>query len=167
MGGGPSAAGRAGGGREPRPQAKGRPLERVLARLCRARVGRLATADAGGRPHVVPVCFAADASAIYHAIDRKPKGRPAERLARVRNISANPHVALLVDHYAEDWRRLWFVLVRGRARLLRGGAAQARGLALLRRKYPQYRGPMLPEDALVIAIRPESVSMWGVKGAAR
>ncbi len=140
----------------------------VVGRLRRARVGRLGTVDARGRPQVVPICFAAAAEAIYHAIDRKPKTRPPERLARVRNIAANPHVALLVDHYEEeDWRRLWFVLVRGRARLLRGGAAHARGLALLRRKYAQYRAGLLAEDALVIAIRPDSVSTWGVKGAPR
>ncbi len=140
---------------------------RVLRRLRRARVGRLATADARGRPHVVPVCFAAEARAVYHALDAKPKGRPVGALRRVRNIAENPWVGLLVDHYEEDWRRLWFVLVRGRARLLRRGAARARGLALLRRKYPQYRRagpgrPMLPEDALVIAIRPVTVSTWGM-----
>ena len=125
-------------------------------------MARLATADARGRPHVVPICFAAEAAAVYHAIDRKPKGRPPERLARVRNIVANPQVALLVDHYEDDWSRLWFVLVRGRARLLRRGAARVRGLRLLRKKYIQYRRDMLPEDALVIAIRPEAVSTWGV-----
>ncbi len=135
---------------------------RVLARLRQARVARLATADVRGRPHVIPICFAAEAGALYHAIDAKPKGRPAEGLRRVRNILENPRVALLVDHYEEDWRRLWFVLVRGRARLLRGGAARARGVRLLRRKYAQYRRGMLPEDALVIAIRPESVFAWGV-----
>jgi PPOX class probable F420-dependent enzyme len=135
----------------------------VLTRLRRARVARLATADARGRPHVVPICFAAEAGAVYHAIDAKPKGRPAEGLRRVRNIVANPHVALLVDHYEEDWRRLWFVLVRGRARLLRRGAARARGLHLLRQKYAQYRRGMLPEDALVIAIRPHTVVTWGAR----
>ncbi len=133
-----------------------------LARLRRARVARLATADARGRPHLVPVCFAADARTVYHAIDRKPKGRPPERLARVRNIVANPQVALLVDRYEDDWSRLWFVLVRGRARLLRRGAARARGLRLLRQKYVQYRRDMLPEDALVIAIRPDAVVTWGL-----
>jgi PPOX class probable F420-dependent enzyme len=139
---------------------------RLVARLRRARVGRLGTVDARGRPHVVPICFTADTETIYHAIDRKPKARPPERLARVRNIAMNPHVALLVDHYEENWRRLWFVLVRGRARLVRGGRAHARGLALLRRKYVQYRGHMLAEDGLVIAIRPVSVAIWGPKGSA-
>ena len=153
-----------------------------LARLRRARVARLATADARGRPHVVPICFAAEARAVYHAIDAKPKGRPAAGLRRVRNMVENPRVALLVDHYEEDWRRLWFVLVRGRARLLRRGPARARGLRLLRRKYAQYRrghprgeSPrggqrsraerirgMLPQDALVIAIKPDAVSTWGL-----
>jgi len=134
----------------------------ALARLRAARVARLATADRRGRPHVVPICFAAEARAVYHAIDAKPKGRPAAALRRVRNIAENPQVTLLVDHYEEDWRRLWFVLVRGRARLLRRGTARAHGLRLLRRKYAQYRRGLLPEHALVIAIRPESVSTWGL-----
>src|SRR5438105_7336995 len=84
-----------------------------------ARVARLATADAAGVPHVVPVCFALDAGAgrIYIALDSKPKRVPGRALRRVRNIEANPHVALLCDEYAEDWSRLAYCLVHAEAAL--------------------------------------------------
>ena len=84
------------------------------------RVARLATVDAAGVPHVVPVCFAIEGDTAYIAIDRKPKsGKPLKRL---RNIAENPHVALTADHYDDDdWTRLRWVMVRGRAELLERG----------------------------------------------
>src|SRR5689334_18667766 len=90
-------------------------VERILKR---ARVARLATVDARRRPHIVPVCFAYDGKLFYTAIDQKPKRLPRERLARLQNIRALPCVALLVDEYDEDWSQLWFVLVRGTAKLI-------------------------------------------------
>lgn len=138
------------------PQQKG--LER---RLRAARVARLATVDARGRPHLVPICFVYDRGVFYTAIDRKPKR--TGRLRRLQNIEANPQVALLVDHYEEDWDRLWYVLVRGRATLLgaaeRKEAEKARGL--LRKKYANYRTGLLPPDAPVICIRPQRITSWG------
>ena len=88
------------------------------------RVAHFATADAAGVPHVVPVCFAIEGDSVYIAIDRKPKsGRPLKRL---RNIAENPHVTLTADHYDdEDWTRLRWVMVRGRAALLEEGAEHA------------------------------------------
>ena len=74
--------------------------------LVRQRVARLATADAGGRPHAVPVCFAYRTGTIYIALDEKPKDVPPDRLKRVRNILENPDVTLIADRYAEDWGRL-------------------------------------------------------------
>jgi PPOX class probable F420-dependent enzyme len=136
---------------------------RVQARLARARVARLATVDARGRPHLVPICFIATRSALFTAIDRKPKRKQPEGLARVRNIQQNPSVALLVDHYQEQWERLWFILIRGRASLLRPSRAgeYRRAHALLRRKYRQYARGLLAKDALLIRIRPEEVIEWG------
>src|SRR5438067_898697 len=84
-------------------------------RLQQARVARLATVDADGRPHMVPVCFLYDTGFFYTAIDKKPKRVALEKLARVRNILARRKVALLVDEYQEDWTKLWFILVRGTA----------------------------------------------------
>jgi len=129
--------------------------------LVRQRVSRLATADAGGRPHAVPVCFAYSAGNIYIALDEKPKDVPPDRLKRVRNILENPDVALIADRYAEDWGRLAFVMVRGRAGLLEPGAPEhAAAVRLLRGKYHQYEG-MRIEAHPVVAVRAESVASWG------
>ena len=93
-----------------------------------------------------------DASRLYFALDAKPKRVPPERLRRVRNITQNPRVAVLVDDYREDWRRLAYVLLEGDAAVLPPGAEKERALALLRAKYRQYRGGRLPPT------RPSSAS---------
>ena len=85
------------------------------------RVGRLATADAAGVPHVVPVCFAVLGDALYVTIDAKPKRTPGGSLKRLRNIAANPSVAFVADRYDEDWSRLGWVMLRGRAEILEAG----------------------------------------------
>ena len=129
-------------------------------RIARARVGHLATSD-GTRPSVVPVCFVLLGDTIYQAIDAKPKSVGARRLRRVKNITANPEAALLVDHYLEDWRRLWWVLLRGRARIAVDILEQRRAIAALRRKYPQYRRTTpLAADALVIALDVRRLRHW-------
>jgi coenzyme F420-0:L-glutamate ligase/coenzyme F420-1:gamma-L-glutamate ligase len=129
--------------------------------LVHQRVARLATADAAGKPHVVPVCFALARSSIFIALDEKPKKVPASGLKRVRNILENPEVALTADRYAEDWSLLAFVMVRGRAELLEpeteGHTAAVR---LLRGKYHQYEAMRIEENP-VIAIRPEKAVSWG------
>ncbi len=132
----------------------------VRAFITRGRVGRLATADASGAPHVVPVCYAFDGEYIYSALDLKPKRVAARRLKRVRNILENPRVALVIDEYSEDWDRLTYVLIQGTATLLEGGEEQRRAVALLRRKYPQYKR-LLEEDALVLKLTPCKVVSWG------
>src|ERR1700683_3954729 len=86
--------------------------------LKKARVARLATLDDKNRPHIVPICFAYDGKLIYTAVDRKPKRVTGERLARLRNIRAVPRIALLIDEYDEDWAQLWYVLIRGKAKLI-------------------------------------------------
>ena len=142
--------------------------------LAAERVARLATADAAGAPHVVPVCFAlgsgpgTDGSSLYIAIDEKPKdtSRP---LKRIRNILANPQVALIADRYEEDWTQLGWVMVRGRAEALEPAAEEpvrqehAAALALLRTKYPQYR-QMALEGLPVIAVRIARLTWWGRLG---
>jgi PPOX class probable F420-dependent enzyme len=128
------------------------------------RIGRLATADEEGNPYAVPVCYAVvetdDGPAIVSALDQKPKSRPLERLQRVRNILARPEVALIVDDYAEDWGRLAFVHVRGRARLIEAGdSGHADAVAALRGKYPQYEA-MAIDESPVIAIDELTASSW-------
>ena len=125
-----------------------------------ARVARLATADRRGRPHVVPICFAVAGRRLYSPIDEKPKRAAPARLKRVRNILANPHVALVVDAYREDWRRLWYVLVFGTAEVIAPGTAEhAPALRVLRRKYHQYRTMRL-EERPVLGITPARIVTW-------
>lgn len=125
------------------------------------RVGRLATVDAGGAPHVVPVCYAVGEESIYVVLDEKPKRVEARVLKRVRNILGNPRVALVVDHYEdEDWSRLGWVMARGKAEIIEFGPEQARALVLLQARYRQYRRMAL-EVRPMIAMRPEKVTSWG------
>lgn len=134
--------------------------EREIGLLRDAPVGRLATADSGARPHVIPVCFAYDAGVIYSALDGKPKRSGLAGLRRVRNILSNPQAALVVDYYADDWSQLWYLLILGRAELLEGGGEAARAIGRLREKYPQYR-EMAIDGNPVIRLTPERVVGWG------
>jgi PPOX class probable F420-dependent enzyme len=102
-----------------------------------ARVARLATVRDDGRPHVVPVCFALDGDSIVSAVDAKPKRSVS--LQRLDNVRAHPDVSLLVDHYDDDWARLWWVRVDGSARVVEGGAEHEAAVARLASKYAQYR----------------------------
>ena len=135
----------------------------IQAKLEDARVARLATLDAEFGPHIVPICFAYDGKVFYTAVDRKPKRVAPERLARLRHIRAVPQVALLVDEYREDWGRLWYVLVRGKAKLIPNSAHKERAEAIrrLKAKYPQYAAGMLADDAPIIRITPERIISWG------
>ncbi|MBI2553772.1 MAG: TIGR03668 family PPOX class F420-dependent oxidoreductase [Candidatus Rokubacteria bacterium] len=126
-----------------------------------ARVGRLGTADASGQPLVVPICYAFDGRHCYSAIDAKPKREAPGRLKRVRNIRENSRVSLLVDHYEEEWRRLRYVVLQGRADLLSEGTEFTYAVDLLLEKYAQYRAMRLDRGAgLVIKITPERVIQW-------
>jgi PPOX class probable F420-dependent enzyme len=103
------------------------------------RIGRLATVDGEGRPHVVPICFALDGDVLYSPIDEKPKRGDYARLRRLRNIASNPHVQVLFDVYDDDdWTRLRYVQLRGIARVIEAGAEHAHAVSLLRARYPQY-----------------------------
>ena len=130
--------------------------------LERHRVGHLATAAADGAPHVVPVCYALDAAALYFVADEKPKRGPARRLQRLVNLRDNPRAAVVVDDWDEDWTRLAWLLIRGAARVVREPAVHARALSLLRTRYPQYVDMALddPERNPIVRIEPERVTMW-------
>ena len=127
--------------------------------LTQARLGHLATADATGTPHVIPVCYAFDEKRIYSVLDQKPKRTTPSGLKRVRNIQANPKVSLVVDHYQEDWRRLWYVLVQGEALMLEEGSEQQAAIRLLRQKYKQYLDMDIDQNP-VIRITPHRVVCW-------
>jgi PPOX class probable F420-dependent enzyme len=118
-------------------------------RLAAARVATLATLSPDGQPHIVPVTFVVDGDVIYTAVDAKPKRTP--RLQRLSNIRANPRVAVLADHYDEDWSTLWWARADGLAIVLDDEAAMAVPIRLLTGRYPQY-DDSLPAGP-VIAIR--------------
>ncbi len=132
--------------------------------LERQRVAHLATADASGAPHVVPICFVLLGETVYVAIDEKPKQASFTRLRRLRNIAANPRVAIVADVYDDrDWSRLGFVLLRANASLLERQddvLEHARAVRALRQKYPQYVHMALDDRPLIVA-HIESVTTWG------
>jgi PPOX class probable F420-dependent enzyme len=113
-----------------------------------ARVARLATVGADGRPHVVPICFALDGDTFYTAVDEKPKS--SRRLRRLANIEANPWVEVVIDHWDEDWTQLWWVRLSGLASVV---DHDARGLELLTAKYEQYRADPPAGPFVVVTIR--------------
>jgi len=133
--------------------------DRQACFLAYCRVGHLATADARGTPHLVPVCFVVKERALYITIDQKPKSNP-RALKRLRNIIENPVAAFVADRWDEDWSRLGWVMLRGPAEILTAGAEHDRAQKWLRSRYPQYRGMELVELP-VIAVRIESVTSWG------
>ena len=137
----------------------------ITRRLKQARVAHLATVGADQCPHIVPICFAYDGKAFYTAIDHKPKRAVPQRLTRVRNIHTRPHVALLIDHYEDDWTRLWYALIRGKAKLVPATDRRQRASALrrLRAKYPQYARGMLVDEAPIICVRPEQTIWWAAE----
>jgi len=130
--------------------------------LERQRLAHLATVDASGAPHVVPVCFAPIDDTLYIAIDEKPKrAADVRQLRRMRNIADNPRVAIVADVYDDDWSRLGFVLLRCRARIVEPATQEhIRAIAILRQKYVQYRDMAL-EERPVIAADVQRVTTWG------
>jgi PPOX class probable F420-dependent enzyme len=133
--------------------------------LAARKVGYLATADGRAFPHVVPVCFAISDGTLYITIDEKPKRSTGAKLKRVRNIEQNPEVAFVADRYDEDWTRLGWVMLRGRAEILAGGAEHDDAQILLRSRYPQLAAMRIAALA-VIAVRVEHVTSWGNLAAA-
>jgi PPOX class probable F420-dependent enzyme len=133
--------------------------------LYQSRVARLGTADRAGQPLVVPVCYVFDGRVCFSALDAKPKRVAATQLRRVRNIAENPRVSLTVDRYDEEWSRLCWVIVEGRADILTDGSERAGAVDLLRDKYAQYRAMGLDrETATVIRISPERTLHWRWQG---
>ena len=135
--------------------------EAEIAFVHAQRVARLATSDADGHPHLIPVCYAFDGVCFYTPLDEKPKRVEASALSRVRNIEARHEAALLIDQYDDDWSQLGYVLVHGHADLLSPqDPAHVHALVLLRRRYPQYLSMAL-ETHQIIAITPQHVTSWG------
>jgi len=132
----------------------------VRAVIDKARVARLATVSDKAQPHLVPVVFVFDKESFFIPLDEKAKRVRPERLRRVKNIQKNPNVALLIDEYNDDWRKLFFVMVTGKARII--GKEQGELLAkvhkLLFAKYPQYKRVGIGESCIMID--PQKVILW-------
>ncbi|MDE0169216.1 MAG: TIGR03668 family PPOX class F420-dependent oxidoreductase [bacterium] len=128
----------------------------ITRRLHRARSATLGTVDHHGRPHLVPIVFAYEHGRLYTAVDLKPKS--TLRLKRLANIEANPQVSVLVDHYDDDWSKLWWVRLDGTAQVVRSGPSLRKGLALLTSKYDVYTTQ--PPPGPVIDVTVETVRAW-------
>jgi PPOX class probable F420-dependent enzyme len=131
-------------------------LDDLRSRVTAAPVARLATVDPGGHPHLVPIAFALLGDTLYSAVDAKPKR--SRVLRRIENARERPGVTVLVDHYEDDWTRLWWVRLRGRARVLDGGDEASRALEALIAKYEQYRES--PPGLPVLAVDVEDWRAW-------
>lgn len=136
------------------------PSEQERTFLLDQRVGRLATADGNGAPHVLPVGYALGADTLYITIDDKPKRTSGRGLKRLQNIMENPRIAVVVDRYDEDWSRLGWVMLRGRAEILDDGDEHDTAQALLHARYPQLAGMQIAGYP-VIALRIERTTSWG------
>jgi PPOX class probable F420-dependent enzyme len=128
--------------------------------LAAQRVAHLATADAAGRPHVVPICYALSGNTVYFTVDEKPKKKPGARLKRLANLRENPMAALVVDRYDEDWSRLGWVMLQGSAEILESGDEHDLAQANLRARYPQL-ATMRLEGLPVVAVRIDHAASWG------
>jgi PPOX class probable F420-dependent enzyme len=139
--------------------------DRVREFLESARVAHLATADRAGAPHNIPICFWFDGGRrFYFVIDEKPKRLTSGGIKRMRNIAENPRVALVVDHFDEDWSRLAYVLIHGEAHALANPDQYATVLRSLRDKYPQYRTMTLePDRNTIVVIDASRVHRWGAR----
>lgn len=133
----------------------------VAGFIAEGRVGRLGTADAAGQPLVVPICYAFDGRSLFSAIDAKPKTQSPQGLKRIRNIRDNPRVSVVIDRYDENWAKLRYVIIQGRAQILTDGDDFSRGVDLLLAKYPQYHAMGLSREAgLMIKVDPARVTQW-------
>jgi PPOX class probable F420-dependent enzyme len=120
-------------------------------------VGRLGLLDSAGHPRVLPVTFAVSGASIWSAIDRKPKRRAGEEIARVRWLRRRPEAALTVDRYSDDWSRLAWVQVLGRVQVV-DVDENADALRALIERYPQYRAE--PPPGPLLELRPRRCLCW-------
>ena len=132
----------------------------VLRFIRVARLAHLATASRNGQPHVIPICFVFDGKNFYSPIDEKPKRIELRKLKRLKNIGENSRVSLVIDRYDEDWTRLAYLLVTGKARILSSGEKHRKAVTLLRRKYPQYRSMAIHQRPMIV-IKPTRATSWG------
>ena len=127
----------------------------------RARVARLATIDSEFKPHLVPVVFVFNGNHFFIPVDEKRKTAKPEKLKRIRNIQYNPNVTLLIDEYSEDWTKLAFVMIQGKASVAtkeEGNIQVRQAYKKLMIKYLQYQKVGLGERCIIIT--PKKVASW-------
>ena len=124
--------------------------QRSRERFSVSRVARLATVDELGRPHLVPVVFAAYGDTVAIPVDHKPKS--TYRLKRIRNVEGDPRVSLLADEYSDDWDRLWWVRADGEALVAHTGPAWNEARERLAARYVQYREDPLQEAIILVQV---------------
>jgi PPOX class probable F420-dependent enzyme len=134
--------------------------EEARRRFTAVRVARLATVGGTGQPHIVPITFAVDGDIVYSVVDAKPK--TTTRLRRLRNIAANPRVAVLADSYHDNWDNLWWVRADGQAVILDEPGDMDGPIRLLADRYPQYRADMPGGPVIRIAV--ERWTGWSATG---
>jgi len=140
-------------------------IEPLIRRFIdRHRVAHLATANAQGRPSVIPICYAFPDAVFYSVIDEKPKTVSSNQLQRIQNIRSNPNVALVIDDYSEDWEALAYLHVRCLAEILEPGTTQEHSVAItaLRARYLQYSS-MHIDARPVIKLVPQRVRFWSAQ----
>lgn len=137
------------------------PMDRQKQFILSHRVARMATADKLGRPLVVPICYVFDGKNLYTPIDKKPKRVSVRELKRIRNILENPKISIVIDDYYEEWNKLTYVIIHGRAELMESGEEYQRSLRLLCEKYTQYVDMNLSTLNLpVIKVIPDRILFW-------
>jgi PPOX class probable F420-dependent enzyme len=135
------------------------------------RSATLATLTPGGRPRLVPICFAVGEPApdgrprLHSPLDEKPKqSDDPHDLARVRDILVLPQATLLVDRWSEDWSKLGWVRLECHAELLEPEPHErvehAAAVAALRAKYAQY-GDQRLDDRPILRFTVDRVISWG------
>ena len=132
--------------------------EVMRRRAAEARVARLGTVTAEGRPHLVPCCFALDGDVLYTGVD-DVKAKTTRALRRLDNIRSHPAASVLVDHYDDDWSTLWWIRMDGPARVVDPASAEERtGRRLLAEKYEPYRST--PVHGPLISVEIERWLAW-------
>jgi len=114
-------------------------------------VARLSTVRPDGGPHVVPIVFVLVGDTVFSAVDAKPKR--SRNLQRLANVRADPRCALLVDHYEDDWRRLWWVRADGVGEVVDAPMAEHPGIRALAQRFPHYRDQPPSGPLLVVAVQ--------------
>jgi PPOX class probable F420-dependent enzyme len=120
-------------------------------RFATSPVARLSTVRPDGRPHLVPIVFALVGDTVFSAVDAKPKR--STDLQRLVNVRAEPRCALLVDHYDDDWRRLWWVRADGHGEVVDVLPTGHPGIQALVQRFSQYRDEPPSGPLLVVTVQ--------------